>query len=213
MTSITCPWCDTTYTQFQPKCPNCGGALSAPVEQAAPDKIILPIPRPLPAPRPAPPNYIRRNLLTDAGAIVALVFLILGVVFSLVGGVLTVLIITAIVGVPFLLLGLLFLAASIPLMGMRYNRLKKRLEVIQTGEVADADLVGVEENLHVRVNGRHPWSLMYRFQVLGREYAGKTVTLTPPGPQFQPGSRVYVLYQTDDPTLNLLYPSPDMVDE
>ena len=101
---------------------------------------------------------------------------------------------------------------SVPLIGMRYNRLKQELELIQHGEVADADLLRIEENLHVRVNNRHPWTLSYRFWVLGREYSGKSATLTPPGPQFRAGSRAYVLYQRDDPSLNLLLSGPDMVD-
>ena len=108
MTASHAPGVTQPTTEFQPKCPNCGGALPAPVDQTAAYEIIASIPRPLPAPRPAPPNYIRRNLLTSGGAITGLVFLILGAVFSIVGGVLTVLIITAFVGVPFFLLGLLF---------------------------------------------------------------------------------------------------------
>ena len=52
---ITCPWCGTNYTSFQPNCDNCGGSLPLPPETAA-----VPSTRSLPAPPPPPRNVPRQ---------------------------------------------------------------------------------------------------------------------------------------------------------
>ena len=79
------------------------------------------LPTPPPAPRPIPNRYAWRLLSTDGWAIAALVFCLLGVIFSLVGGGLTLAILTAFVGIPFLLLGIAFLGAGAGIFLWRYQ--------------------------------------------------------------------------------------------
>jgi len=218
MPTLTCPWCDVSYTDFQPKCPNCGGGLPPPPQDEVEtglnfsfSSVVEPLSPPPPAPRSVPNNYIWRQLMTDAGGIVALVFLILGTVFTLVGGVATLTIVGAFVGIPFLILGIIFLAVAIPLMLNRHKKVSQMRHVLETGELISGQLVSLERNHSVRVNGRYPWALTYRFQVAGQEYTNKTHTLDRPGEQFQPGQSVYIFYRLEDPGQNLLYLGPQQL--
>ena len=97
----TCPWCGTNYAEFQSKCDSCGGSLPLPAA-SAPSPLAVDLPVPPPAPRRLPRNYVWRILSTDGWAIAAAVFVLMGVIFGLVGGALTISIVAAFVGVPFL---------------------------------------------------------------------------------------------------------------
>ena len=69
-------------------------------------------------------------------------------------------------------------------------------------------MVSVEQNYNVRVNGRNPWKIAYRFSSPRGECAGEVSTLNPPGPNLQPGREVYVLYLPETPEINAIYPHP-----
>jgi hypothetical protein len=211
--SITCPWCGTNYAAFQTNCRNCGGPLPAPDggrQPAAPSiagwEAELAVPPP--APRPIADSYAWRLLWTDGWAIAAGVFTLLGAVFTLVGSALTLGIITAFVGLPFLGLGVLFLALGGYGLNWRYRAAQQTVNVLRHGEAARGEITGVEENYSVRVNGRHPWIITYRFQALGREHTGQVSTLNPPGSQLRPGQPACVLYLPNTPEHNALYPHP-----
>src|SRR5438094_6909998 len=98
---VTCPWCGTNYQNFQSNCDRCGGPMGLPSETGAPAAGRPPAPPP--APRPVAPSYAWKLMFTDGMGIAGLVFLILGAVFAVIGLALTVIIITAFVGLPFLL--------------------------------------------------------------------------------------------------------------
>lgn len=204
---ITCPWCGTSYTTFQPNCDNCRGPLPLPVE-ATPEAHTEPLPVPPPAPRALPPNYLWRILYTDGGAITAGVFGLLGSIFGLVGAILTLTIVAAFVGLPFLGLGILFLIASVPLIIWRYQAAATTLTVLREGEPILGQIMDVYQNYHVQINGRSPWTLTYRFEAEGREYIGKVTTLSMPDLRQQPGKPVYVLHLPGDSAQNTLYPMP-----
>jgi hypothetical protein len=206
---ITCPWCGTHYAAFQSNCKNCGGPLPPPAQDGAPEREAdLHGAPPPPPPRPISDSYVWRLLAADGGAIVAGVFALLGAIFTLVGAALTLGIITAFVGLPFAGLGIVFLAVGGLAFARRYEAAQKTVSVLRHGEAARGQLTAVEENLSVRVNRRHPWTLTYQFQVNGQSYTGKVSTLSRPAPQHQPGQAAYVLYLPGAPELNALYPHP-----
>jgi hypothetical protein len=80
--------------------------------------------------------------------------------------------------------------------------------VLKTGEAVLGQMVAVYQNLHVRVNGRHPWTAEYQYVVDGRPYEGKVVTLVRPDSRLQAGKEVYVLYQPGKPWQSAIYPHP-----
>jgi hypothetical protein len=202
---ITCPWCGTDYTSFQPTCRQCGGTLPlAPESAPGTEGSTLRVP-PSP-PRQVPRNYIGRILSTNAIAIVAGILILLGAIFLPVG--LGLILPIAAVGVPFAILGLAFLGVGVPLMVWRYRQAKEMAEVLRTGLSVLGEIVSVSQNYAIQVNGRFPWSIVYRFRVAGREFEGKVSTLSAPTLGQQAGRPVYVLYDRDDPARNTIYPHP-----
>lgn len=163
---------------------------------------------PPPPPRPISDNYLWRQLLTDGAVIAVFVFGLLGLIFTLLGVVLTIAIVTAFVGIPFALLGLAFLAGAGGLFYWRYGEAQKVVRVLREGEATVGQITGVEQNLMVRVNGRYPWTISYRFQAGGRDYAGQVSAFNPPGPTLQAGQPACVLYLPPTPQVNGLYPHP-----
>lgn len=198
---IICPWCGTNYPVFQTNCKNCGGPL--PAEEEAPSAAL---PAPPPAPRNLPGNYVWRMLLTDGWSVAAFIFGLLGGIFTIVGFGLTAAILTAFVGLPFLFIGLPFLGAGIAVAVWRYHRAQQVLAVLRSGEAILGQITDTSEKTYVTINDRHPWTIAYRFQVGGSEYAGAATTLRTPDWRQQPGQPVYVLYLPDNPAQNTIYP-------
>lgn len=200
--TTTCPWCGTSYTAFRSNCKNCGGPLPPPREEAAAPPLIPDIPEPPPAPRDFKNSFVWRKLLSDGWAITASVFLLLGVIFTLIG----IPLILVVVGFAFVPLGLLFLCAGVPILIWRYSLAQQTLNVLRMGEPVLGSIVDIHENVAVEVNGRHPWTITYGFVVDGDEYEGKTTTMRPIGFTHQVAQPMYVLYLPDDPTQNTVYP-------
>ncbi|MBN2387681.1 MAG: hypothetical protein JXB85_11740 [Anaerolineales bacterium] len=205
---ITCPWCGTSYVEFRSNCRNCGGTIELPRSDspAGADEVRIPVP-PLP-PRPVARSYVWRLLWTDGWAITAFVFALLGILFAPLGAILAIFLITIFVGLPFLGLGLLFLGAGIGLLAWRYQAAGRTLRVLQNGQATRGEIVSVEVNSAVQVNGRNPWTIAYRFQAGGAEHQGRVTTLNPPGPQLQAGWPACVLYLPEKPEYNALFPHP-----
>jgi hypothetical protein len=201
---ITCPWCGTNYVTFQSNCTNCGGPISLPAGETKAARISPPPP----SPRPISRRYAWRLLSSDGWAIVAMVFLLLGVIFSLLGVGLTLGVVTAFVGIPFAGIGSLLLGAGLVVGGWRYQEAQQVVEVLRVGQAVEGQIVQVEENPSVQVNGRNPWMISYRFHYNGQDYAGKVTTLNTPGAALQPGQPAYVLYLPQTPARNVLYPHP-----
>jgi len=204
---ITCPWCGTNYTSFKPNCDNCGGSLPLPPETApTPPSSALSVPPP--APRNVPRQAFRNILFSDGLAVSALVFTLLGFVFTAGGLYLT----TSEVAAPdapcFVGMGLLFLCSGIVVLVWKYRVCARTVEVLREGEATVGEILSVIQNFGVRVNGRYPWTVKYRYEVDGDPYSGKVTTLSKPDLSQQRGSPVYVLFMRDDPTRSTIYPSP-----
>lgn len=206
---ITCPWCGTNYVSFQSNCTNCGGPIPASQAETFPSAGASDhFTAPPPAPRPISNKYVWRLLSSDGWAIVGFVFGLLGVIFTFVGAGLTLGIITAFVGIPFLILGIVFLGLAIGGLAWRYGKAQKIVDVLRMGEATSGQVQEVQENYSVRVNGRHPWMIRYQFQVNGQDYEGNVSTLNPVGQDIQTGKTVCVLYLNEDPRWNSIYPHP-----
>lgn len=206
---VTCPWCGTTYNQFQPNCTNCGGALPKELEnQAATAQRVedyRPASPPL-APRQVPENYVWRSMTVDGWVIASVVFLMLGVIFAPLGLALTITLVTAFVGLPFLFLGGAFLLFAIPVLILRYQSYKRRATILRQGQSALGKIQSLEQNYSVMINNRHPWIITYTFMVHGEPYEERFSTIRLPHKEFKPGAPVYVLFDPNDPHQNILYP-------
>jgi len=203
---ITCPWCGTHYKAFQSTCRQCGGTLPLPPGVPGTDGGGLQAPPP--PPRQVPRNYIQRILLADPIATVAGILALIGTIFLGVGLGLIVPAVTAVIGLVFTILSLCFLAVSIPLLAWRYGRAKGLAEILRLGTPALGKIVSVYQSYHIRVNGRFPWSIVYRFAAAGQEFEGRVSTLSVPDLGQQAGKPVFVLYARDDPAKNTIYPHP-----
>ncbi len=208
---ITCPWCGTNYVSFQPNCKNCGGLIPFSGETPVIGRSNFSeesVPVPPPPPRPISKNYFWRLLIVDAWGIVGLVFGLLGFIFTFLGVVLTIAIVTAFVGIPFTLFGILFLVGGGAALYHSYEKAQKTVQVLREGEAVDGQIVSLEQNFNVRINGRNPWVIVYQFRVNGQAYQGRITTLNTPGAGLQPGRNVSVLYLQNIPAHNALYPHP-----
>ena len=204
---VTCPWCGTSYVTFQPNCDNCGGTLPLPQGPTA-DPAASTLRVPPPPPRRVPRNYVWRLLMTDGWAITAGIFVLIGGIFGLVGGALTISIVAAFVGLPFVGVGLLLLVPGGLILVWRAGGAQTTAEVLRSGDAALGRIVSVDQNYHVQINGRFPWSLVYQFEAAGEPHEGKVTTLSQPDLSRQAGRPVYVLYARDDPERNTIYPHP-----
>ncbi len=206
---VVCPWCGTIYDTFRSNCKNCGGPTQvASASSGAEDELLSPPP----APRAISNNYTLKLMLTDAQSITGLVLGIVGGVFTLTGLVLTALLVTVVIGVPFLLFGALIFIIGGGLLYVRYQEKQKVVHVLKNGQAVRGEITGVEENLMVRVNHRHPWIIEYQFRANGQVYSGSASTFRDPTTsapeQFRPGRPAYVLYDPEAPERNALYPHP-----
>jgi hypothetical protein len=205
---VTCPWCGTNYVTFQSNCSNCGGPLPA-----VDEKIIGSTPSEVPSVPPAAPRsisdrYIWRLLSTDGWSIAAFVFGILGFVFTMLGVGLSTSQITAFVGIPFLVSGIFFLGTCIWVFVHQYQKMNKVVTVLRVGQAVLGQIIETQANYSVVINGRNPWVIRYQFQVEGQEYTGSVTTLNQPREQLQAGKSVYVLYLSESPKWNSIYPHP-----
>ena len=216
---VTSTWCGTNYAEFQSTCEKCGASLPLPEESAldealeaaqdalrpaAQERLVVPPP----APRSVPGTVTWRIMGSDGWAIVGIVFGFIGAVFTIVGAGLTVGVVTAFVGIPFLLLGLVFLGFGGGALVWRYRLARDTVEVLRHGQPVLGRIESVHQNYNVRVNGRHPWTIEYRYDVDGRALAGKVTTLSQPDLSRQPGKQVYVLFMADEPEQNSIFPNP-----
>ncbi len=200
---ITCPWCGTHYETFRSNCRNCGGPLPPPAEEAAVPSPIPDLMEPPPPPRAFKGSFVWKKLASDGWSIVALVFLLMGFIFTLVG---LPLLFVFLVGVLFVFLGLAFLGAGIPIIIWRYQEAQQTLNVLRMGQTTLGTITDVTQNYNVTVNGRHPWTIHYGFRIGGQEYEGETTTLRPVGFTHQVGQPVYVLYLESEPERSAIYP-------
>lgn len=207
---VICPWCGTNYLQFQSNCRNCGGTIPAPRKAAAAEPGTRAKPGlnwPPSPPRTIAPNYVWKLMGQDGWVISMSIFVLLGFIFTSVGGGLTLGIVTALVGIPFLGLGLLFLGGGLAVLYSRYQTFTQMAEVLKTGQAKEGEIISLEPNYSVRINGRMPWIVRYQFTLDGKLHTGSVSTLN--SPQFtHPLGPAVVLYLPENPDRNQLYPHP-----
>jgi hypothetical protein len=160
------------------------------------------------SPRSISDNFAWKLIFADGWAIAAFVFLMVGGIFAITGIPLTLALVTAFVGIPFAVLGILFLIAGGVIFQRSFQKARTTVQVLRQGEAAHGHIESVDMNYSVRVNGRHPWIIKYAFQLHGKNYEGQVTTLNEPGPQLEAGNATYVLYLPDTPEANALYPHP-----
>jgi Protein of unknown function (DUF3592) len=205
---IICPWCGTNYFAFQSNCDHCGGPLQLADEKTAlPDADEILQTPPLP-PRPISDRYAWRIFFNDGGWITALILGIIGVVFFPIGAGLTLGVITAFVGIPFLFLGLGFLIAGGSLAVWRYQIAQKVVNVLRVGDAVRGQITEVQQDYSVMINDRNPWVIRYQFQANGQNVEGKVTTFNSLAQNFQAGKAVSVLYLPADPKWSTIYPHP-----
>lgn len=201
---IICPWCGTNYAVFQSNCSKCGGPIQAPKTTFSDREEETAMP-------PAPPReisdkYLWKILQADAWSVAAFIFALLGAIFAVVGFFLTIAVITAFVGLPFLGLGLLFLGGGGYVLYWRYQEAAKAVNILRSGEAVLGQVTDAQVNYSVRVNGRNPVKIAYQFRAAGRDYEGSISTLNHLGLLFHVGKTVCVLYLPEKPEYNTLYP-------
>ena len=82
------------------------------------------------------------------------------------------------------------------------------VDVLREGTAARGEIVDMQQNFSVRINGRYPWMIRYRFQANGQEVIGRLSVLDQPGTRIQAGKPVCILYLPDAPGWNTIYPHP-----
>lgn len=70
---------------------------------------------------------------------------------------------------------------------------RTRLELFRTGQEHDGRVESVHHDRNVRMNGRHPYRVRYRFVVDGVEREGTDTFWTDQPPAVKPGERVAIL--------------------
>lgn len=162
---------------------------------------------PLP-PRAISDRYVWRIFFSDGWWITSLILGILGVVFFPLGAGLTIGLITAFVGIPFLFLGIGFLIAGGWVAVWRYQIAQKIVNVLRVGVAVRGQVTDVQQDYSVMVNGRNPWVIRYQFQANGQSVEGNVTTFNSLAQQFQAGKAVSVLYLPEDPKWSSIYPHP-----
>jgi hypothetical protein len=132
----------------------------------------------------------------------------MGTIFGLVGGGLTLGIITALVGIPFLLFGVAMLGGGGAVFIWRYKEARRIVTVLREGEATRGRIIETQADYSVHINGRNPWVIRYQFQAHGQDFEGKVSTLREPGDQLREGKAVCVLFLPTAPQSSTIYPHP-----
>jgi hypothetical protein len=77
--------------------------------------------------------------------------------------------------------------------------------IFRDGIEAEGEVVSVGYDYRVRVNGKNPWRVIYRFQVGGRSYEGSYSCWTDAPPTVKPGDPVVILHDEGSPSANVLW--------
>jgi hypothetical protein len=156
-------------------------------------------PPPPPPPRPLPEGFATRVRFTHN------FILLLGLAFFLFGGLMTAFLVAkkswAALFPGFFLLG------GIGMLKEGILTASRTLKAFRHGKAILGRIVSVTVDRQSHANGRHPWDIVYSFEVDGQTHQGKFTTFESATMERFPVQRpVWVLAVEKDPARNTIYP-------
>jgi hypothetical protein len=137
-----------------------------------------------------------RELMSTATGVVGLILSILGVVFCTVGTVMTVVLWPFPIGIVFLTVGSVLATPGLVLVSLRLAAMRRRERLLRDGLESRGVIIVLTQNMSVRVNGRCPWVVRYRYEVDGHEHEGRESMMDLPD-GYQVNATVTVVYDPD----------------
>ena len=186
-----CPWCSTSYAQWQNKCDQCGGSLAPPPGEGLG-------PKPPDAPRTLPKRYERRVKWTENISTMA------GIIFAAVGSILFA--VFVFVNIWMSLFPAFFAFGGICLFRLGWKKAKGILFAYKYGKVAEGRIHKVSLDATQSVNNVHPWLLVYHFPVGDQIYEGTLSTFDSTVELRTPGQPLWVLFNAADPAESAIFP-------
>ena len=156
-------------------------------------------PEPPEPPRKLPDGFALRVRLTRN------VPMIIGLGFTLIGGFMTVAMIS--VKTWAALFPAFFLLGGLGMLKMGFQEGARVLDAFRHGRAVRGKAASVREDKQTTVNGRHPWEIIYTFEAEGHPYEGKVTTFeAATANRFYGGPPVWVLVMENNPERNTVYP-------
>lgn len=195
-----CIFCGRTNPPGTHSCAGCGGPLSPPVGAD-------PGPPPPPAPRAIARRYIWRELFGFPivwGVLFGGIPTAIGCVLFVVGAVTLLL--------PLMCFGPMFtsiftlIGGAAMLFGLKEGWHK--LSLLRHGKPGVARIVWVHPGHRSGNDTFTPWDVQYLFEVDGRKIGGQAAFCDPAASQFAPDDLMNVIYDPEDPRLNVPWPPP-----
>ncbi len=174
-----CPWCKSEFSNsVLPNCSNCGGTL---VYQKNTGELG---PKPSMAPREIPAKFVRRIKYTGN------VYTIIGMVFT----------------IPFVWT-VIFPIIGIFLWRKGLKDANDELMPLEHGSVVQGEIESVEFDYSKTINGRHPLTVNFTFEVGGQTYNGNVGNIFESHNKLKKvGDAVWVVYLKENPQLSSVWP-------
>lgn len=155
-------------------------------------------PPPPPAPRTLPKGFALRTRLT--GNIATWI----GLIFFGFGSFMTTAVFFA--NPWFALFPLLFALGGFGMLRYGLIQAKHTLKAFKQGTAIAGNVHSLSSDTTQTVNGKHPYKLIYHFQLNGNLHDGSVVSFDSTLSKRRSGQPLWILYLPDDPTKNTLYP-------
>ena len=186
-----CPWCTTSYVNWQSKCGQCGGPLAPP-----PGMEIGPPPPP--TPRKLPPAYVRRVRWTSNLPV------LIGGGFFLFGLLLFIPMVANRLWAA--LLPAFFMLGGGSMFRYGWRQASGVLQAFRHGRAVEGRVHRVSWDTSTTVNGEHPWKLVYVFTADDMRREGIITTFDSTAGERSSGQPLWVLYDEADPSRSAIYP-------
>jgi hypothetical protein len=144
-----------------------------------------------------------REFMSAATGIVGLILSILGTVFLTVGAAMTAALWPFPIGIVFLAVGSVIATPGLVLVSLRLAAMRRRERLLRNGRELRGVIIGLTQNMGVRVNGQSPWGMRYRYEADGQEHEGRESMMDLPD-GYHKGATVTVVYDPDRSELSAL---------
>jgi hypothetical protein len=144
-----------------------------------------------------------REFMSTATGIVGLILSILGAVFLTVGAALTAALWPFPIGIVFLVVGSVIATPGFVLVSLRLAAMRRRESLLRNGLESRGVIIGLAQNMGVRVNGQSPWGVRYRYEVDGQEHEGRESMMDLPD-GYRQGATVAIVYDPNRAELSAL---------